>query len=476
MSRPAIAAAGAYAPRLRITSDTIAEVWDRHRAGGISALAVPDADEDALTMAWEAARRALNAAGADARDVVFLAFATSTPPLDEEDLSVRLGSTLGVPSTASRHYFTGSTRASTSALEVALAEGPWEDGIGLVVAADAPIGEPDDALGQGAGAGAAAFILADDGGAFVEATGAGATVTPGERFRRRGSNTIEGLDITSYDRDAYQTAIEQAVEDMGQVVDDVDAVAMYAPDGKRPYRLASTLGVESEVITRGTTVHDLGDTGAASVPLGMVAAFESEVTTLLAIGYGSGAAADAFYLSVGDVPVETSLETAHEIDYGTYLRRRGWLTSGEPEGGGAYVSLPTWRRSIEQRHRLIAGRCRACGELVFPPEGACPDCTALDGYEKVRLPGTGTVEATSTIAAGGAPPEFDRQQSRAGAFPIAIVAFDGPDDDQVSIPTQVVDTDTAPDVGDPAEAVIRRIYTQEGVPRYGVKVRQVPTK
>lgn len=476
MSRPQLTAGGAYVPRLRITSEAFADVWGRHQAGGIASVSVADADEDVLTMAWEAATRALSAGGYAGHDVAFLAFATSTPPLDEEDLSVRLASTLGISQHARLHYLTGSTRTSTQALTIALDAGPWTDGVGLVVAADAPFGAPDETLGHAGGAGAGAFVLDAEGGASVVATGEGHMVGPGERFRRRGSTKTEGLGITSYDRDTYRLAIERAIDDLGRAVDEVDAVSVYAPDGKRPYRLTSTLGVDGEVIARGTTVHQHGDTGAASVPLGMVAALDAGVSSMVAIGYGSGAAADALLLDVTDVPIDADIERSTEIDYATYLRRRGHLTSDPPEGGGAYVSLPTWRRGLAQRHRLIAGACQACGELAFPPEGACPSCESQVGFDEVRLTGTGSIEAVTTISAGGAPPEFEQQQSRAGDFPIAIVAFDGPEGGQVSLPMQLVDGDGTPGVGDTVEAVIRLIYTQEGVPRYGVKARHRPDK
>lgn len=471
MSRPVIVAAGGYAPHRRLPSDAFADVWGRHHTSGIESVAVPDADEDALTMAWEAATRALEAAGRDAAMVAHLGFATTTPPLEEEDLSVRLGSTLGVGEHATHAYHTGSTRAGTRAIRGALEHGPWGDDIGLVVAADAPEGFADDALGQGAGAGAAAVVLASDGPAEIVATGEGTYVAPGERFRRRGSTRTEGLDITSYDRSAYSRAIERALDDLTADVGTVGAVAVYAPDGKRPYRVASSLGVDSEVIRAGTTVHELGDTGAAGVPLGLVKALDDGAGSVLAVGYGSGAGADALLVDASAVPTQVDLGGNITVDYADHLRRRGWLTAGPPEGGGAYVSLPTWRRSLPQRHRLEAGLCRACGELAFPPEGACPACAERDGYDAVSLTGGGTIEAVSTIAAGGAPPEFDEQQSRSGEITIAIVAFDGPDGGQVSVPVQVADTDDSPAVGDRVTSIIRLLYTQEGVPRYARKVR-----
>ena len=40
--------------------------------------------------------------------------------------------------------------------------------------------------------------------------------------------------------------------------------------------------------------------------------------------------------------------------------------------------------------RLVASRCRACGELSFPAQDACPSCTAREA-ETVRLSRRGTL-------------------------------------------------------------------------------------
>jgi hydroxymethylglutaryl-CoA synthase len=164
------------------------------------------------------------------------------------------------------------------------------------------------------------------------------------------------------------------------------------------------------------------------------------------------------------------------LTYAEYLRRRGTITSGEPEGGGAYVSVPSWQRTVPQRHRLVAGRCPACDALNFPPSGACLDCSERVAYDRVELPGTGTVEAATTIAQGGAPPEFVEQQSRSGPFVSAVVALDGPDGGSVSVPAQVLAGSEDVAVGDEVVTTIRRVYQQEGVIRYGFKTQLASTR
>jgi hydroxymethylglutaryl-CoA synthase len=463
-----IVAVGAYAPRFRISADEFREAWGRFHAAGVDEKAVPDSDEDALTMAFEAATRALDAA--ENPEVAFLAFASTTPPLAEEDLTARLGGMLGIPSDATRHVFTGSTRAGTRALAAGLAAGSRNDGVGLVVAADCPRGDPDSAEDHAAGAGAAAFVLADDGPASVVQRAEYVSEFPGTRFRRTGGENVEGLDVTGYDQRAFTETLAGAVEQLE--FEDVDAVAVQAPDGKLPYRAAGALGVGVDEVRAGTLVHELGDAGAASVPLGLAKALSEDHERILAASFGSGAGADALLVEAGEVPVSLALDGDDAISYAEYLRKRGELTSGPPSGGGAYVSVPSWRRTLDQRHRLLAGRCSNCGALNFPPEGACSGCKSMVEYEEVRLTGEGTVEAATTISQGGAPPEFAEQQAQSGDFDVAIVALDGPDGDSASAPAQVTGTDPKSlEIGDRVATTMRRIYTQEGVTRYGFKIR-----
>jgi len=469
-----IAAAGAYAPNYRIGTETLSEAWGRSVAGGIETTAVPGADEDALTMGVAAAERALGAGEVAADDLAALAFATTTPPDEEEDLTARLGSALGVPPETERTAYTQSTRAGARALVAALDD----DGPALVVASDCPRGAPDEERDHVAGAGAAAFVVREDAPAKVVDRGQWAAPAPGVRYRGRGETAVDGLDVTAYDRARFREALSGATAELDLErtahfdLDGVHAAAIQAPDGSLPYRAADAVGVDTEAVAACATVDELGDTGAASGPLSLARALQAGDAHLLAAAYGSGAGADVLALDAhGDVPTDLALAGGETVSYAEYLRLRGEVTGGEPAGGGAYVSVPSWRRTIPQRHRLVAGRCVECEALAFPPEGACNDCGALAAYEEVPLPGTGTVEAVTTISQGGAPPEFAEQQARAGDFAVAIVAFDGPDGGAVSAPVQVAGPDADIAIGDAVRAVFRRIYEQEGVVRYGRKIR-----
>ncbi len=465
---------GAYAPDYRITAEAVTEAWGQFQGSGITETAVPDGDEDTLTMAHEAATLALAAADRDGDDIGGLFLGTTTPPYEEESVPARLASTLSLREDVETRQLEGSTRAGVDALAAALDAVDDLAGPALVVASDAPRGAPDDEVEHAGGAGAAALLIGPDGvGSIGEPTEHTAPF-PGTRFREAGSGETTGLGVTEYDRRAFRETVATAAEALEGDLAEADAVALQAPNGSLPYRAAGALGVDNDAIQAGTTVHSLGDTGAASPLLGLASAVADGHAAVPVIGYGSGGEATAVWIDAADVPVETALDGDRQLSYAEYLRIRGDITSGEPEGGGAYVSVPSWQRTIPQRHRLVAGRCEACGDLNFPPSGACTTCGTLDEYDELELPGTGTVEAATEIGQGGAPPEFVEQQARSGSYVSAVVALDGPDEEAaVSTPAQVIkdSDDQSVGIGDRVAATIRQVYTQEGVTRYGFKMR-----
>lgn len=469
---PGIAAVGAYAPQTRLPGDAIADVWGQFKAGGIEETAVPGPDEDVLTMGFEAARNALDAAELSGADVGAVAFATTNPPVEEESLLPRFGEMLAVPETAESTLYTGSLTAGNRALRGA-ARAVEATGPVLVVASDAPRGALDEALEQGAGAGAAAFVVTVDGPARLDAFATVSEPAAGTRFRQRGSERSEGLGITPFDRQAFASTVTDVLGELDYEEEAVDAAAVQATDGRQPYRVTGALPVSGEQLKAHATVHTLGDTGAASVPLSLASALADDATCIVGVAAGSGAVAEALTIGVAEsVPTNLALDGETDIDYAAYLRQRGEVTGGEPQGGGGYVSLPTWHRSLAQRYRLEAGRCPSCERLNLPPQGACSHCQALVEYDPVELSRTGTVEAASVISQGGAPPEFAELQGRSGAYATGIVAFDGPDGGSASLPALFVDVDPEDvAVGDEVERTVRKIYTQEGVTRYGFKVR-----
>lgn len=312
-----IESAGAYTPRFRIDAEAFTEAWGSFDASGVDAKAVPGADEDAVTMGVEAAREALDGSAHDREALSGLAFASTTPPVDEGDVAATVAEILGLDNSIETAAFTQSTGAGGSALRwgMSVPAGPT-----LVVAADAPVGAPDDDRDHAAGAGAVAFVLAADGTVEIQETATYTEEHPGTRFRERGASTVDAYDATAYERDAYTSVVAGVVDGLDAVG---DVLAPTAPDGKLPYRATRGLDADPAVSQVAT---DLGDTGAASPLFGLCAAWQNDAEAVTVVGYGDGASADAVTVS-GTVPVDWARETV-EISYAEYARKRGLVVTG----------------------------------------------------------------------------------------------------------------------------------------------------
>ncbi len=95
-------------------------------------------------------------------------------------------------------------------------------------------------------------------------------------------------------------------------------------------------------------------------------------------------------------------------------------------------------------------------------------CGSRDGFDEAQLSGRGKIYTFTEIAPGGAPPEFARQAALTGSYIVAIVELaEGP-----RVVAQLVDcTFSDLQVGKEVMMVVRRIYVEEGVVRYGYKFR-----
>ena len=137
----------------------------------------------------------------------------------------------------------------------------------------------------------------------------------------------------------------------------------------------------------------------------------------------------------------------------------------------AHVSVPMYWRTIPQRYNMIGQKCKNCGKVSFPPKGVCKHCNASSEFEQVRLSGKGKVHTFALIGAGGAPPEFAEQERAGGTYPVAIVELEeGPK--VIGQMAEVTPKEVTIDM--PVTTELRKVYSEEGVIRYGFKF--VPDK
>jgi uncharacterized OB-fold protein len=139
----------------------------------------------------------------------------------------------------------------------------------------------------------------------------------------------------------------------------------------------------------------------------------------------------------------------------------------------AYVSIPTYWKTIPQRYSLIGSKCKNCGTINFPPRDICIECGKKVERAPLRLKGQGKIYSHTIICAGGAPPEFSEQERLGGSFGVAVIELEeGP-----KIVAQMADCKPSElSIGMKVEAVFRRIYEDDDVIRYGVKFRPIKTE
>jgi len=471
----ALLGVGAAAPTLRMAASEVAGAWG---GGGRGAVAVCDADEDALTLAWQAAVDALAAAGVSAAEVSGLWWGTSRPPFAEGPSHAFLSTALGLDPTAAGTLCSGSPHAGMEALVAAwdaLAAG--HAGLALVVASDALVPGVGTASEFSTGAGAVAFVLGSA-GAVAGGNGSG----PAARLVGRRSRVMAVVDRYRGDAEAatgdvydgrlfreevflpLMTAVGRDVADEGRAP---AAWAMADPDGKLGPAVAKRLG---GALVSAPVQAALGDTGAAAALLGVIPACASTGTPGIvgSIAYGGGRAT-AVVVDVtravpgADAAVER-LGAGRAVSYVQAIRARGQLEPmsdpiqmGLPPAGAAFV-----RGNIEMLG-LEGARCRACGTISTPPS-IHPRCNGCGGgdLEVVALARRGRVH--TFVVNQTMPPPFQA--------PLPMVVVDLDDGARLMVQGTSADAETLA-IDDEVTLALRLYAMERGIPVYGYKAFRV---
>ncbi len=390
-----IIAYGAYIPIYRLSRAEIARAWGGGARGEEKAVA--NWDEDSLTMGVEAAIDCVN--GIERQLIDRLYFASTTPPYREKQSASILAAAADLREELITADFTDSLRAGASAFIVALdAINAGSANRVLVVASDRRLPAPASEFEKTFGDGAAALIIGDSDVA-VDVEGSYSLTSEFIDVWRREhdsySRTWEDRFVLTH---GYQEITMQAVKGLLQKYDlkpaDFSKAVIYGPNPRSHSTLMRALGFDLRTQVQDPLLNTVGDTGAASAMMMLVAALEEAKPgdTILWASYGDGA--DAFILKVGDniEKLRDRRGIKHHLaskmllpNYETYLRFRN-LLEWEPERRPPdETSLNVlWR----ERHAILRGRgqrCRSCGHVQFPTQRVCMWCQAKDNFEEVRI-------------------------------------------------------------------------------------------
>jgi len=474
----ALLAVGAATPSLRLAAKDVARAWGS--GGGRGTVAVCDADEDTLTLAWQAAVHALKAAGVEAGELSGLWWGTTRPPFAEGPSHAFLSTALGLGPSATGTLTSGSPHAGVEALLGAwdaLAAGHAR--LTLVVASDALIPGVGTAGESTTGSGAAAFVL----GALDPAVTGGNGSGPAARLVARDTRVMAVVDRYRGDAgaatgDVYDgrlfreevfvplMAAAGGALGAGERSDRPlpGAWAIADPDGKLAPAVAKRLGGP---LVSAPVQSALGDTGAAAALLGLIQGAAGDDATPAVLGmvaYGGGrATAVTVELShpvPGAAEAVAAFGAGRPVSYVGAIRARGQLRPmsdpiemGLPPAGAAFV-----RGNVEML-AFQGARCRACGVISTPPS-IHPHCTGCGGpdLEVVSLARHGKVQ--TFVVNQTMPPPFQA--------PLPMVVIDLDDGARIMVQGSSVDAE-AMAIDDDVVLALRLYATERGIPVYGYK-------
>ena len=332
---------GASIPRFRIRVEEIAAVWGADapafkRGLMLDEKAVAGPDQDTITFAVEAARRALQRADINPKEIGAVYVGSESHPYAVKPSGTVVAEALGATPHVHTADFEFACKAGSEAMFVAASL--VESGrikYGLACGADTSQGAPGDPLEYATASGGAAFIMGSEAiVAELQAECPFTTDTPDFWRRARERYPRHGGRFTG--EPAYFRHITGAgkalMERISLTADDITYAVFHQPNGKFPRRAGQLLGFSEEQIAPGLLSPKIGNAYSASSPLGLIATLDiaKPGDRILMVSYGSGAGSDAFLFKVtGRIDevravaplVRDLLERDKQyVDYATYAK------------------------------------------------------------------------------------------------------------------------------------------------------------
>ena len=394
-SQVGIRAWGGYVPRLRLAREAMVEAnaWFQPglRAHANGERAMCNWDEDALTMAVEAARDCLGGAGVPA-GLASVHLASTTAPFADRQNATVLAQALSLGDSIGTSDIGASQRAGTSGLIEAFASASAR-GDALFVAAEDRLARAGGTAELTNGAGAAALLIGCGEAAALAAELIGVEQTSVDfvdHYRARGETFDYPWEERWVRDEGYMKIVPRTV---GALLDrvaveakSIDHFIMPCTLRGVPQRLARCIGLEEAAI-RDNLHAVMGEAGAAH-PLVMLAHTLETASAdqhILLIGWGQGC--DALLLRAtggltGARPksgITGSLERRRaESNYHKFLAFNDLVERdlGMRAEVDRQTPLSTLYRNRDMVLSLVGGECRVCGTAQFPKSNVCinPNC------------------------------------------------------------------------------------------------------
>lgn len=391
MEKRGIVSLGGFIPRQRLTRKSIASAYAWLRPGAVSAKgarAVCMHDEDAITMAVEAAASALY--GVNEKDISALFFASTSLPFSDRQNAAIIGEALSLPRNLHCADIGGSLKSGLSALRQAL-ESNQE---ALVVAGEKRVAKPASPQEMLFGDGAAAFTV---GGSNLLADYLGAyslSVDMTDHYRASESKFDYSLEDRWVREEGHLKLVPESIngllEQTSTAAEEVDYVILFGPDAQARKKIATFCGLSIEALCDDLTEF-CGNTGSAHALIMLAYTLQKAEPGQLILVAGFAQGCDSLLFRATDEVskakqfhgVQASLaEGRNTDDYIRYLSLSNlieleWGIRAERDNRTAHSAFYRQREAITG---FVGGRCESCDVVQFPRSRICvnPDCRAED--------------------------------------------------------------------------------------------------
>ncbi|HEY8948782.1 MAG TPA: OB-fold domain-containing protein [Rhizomicrobium sp.] len=394
---------GAYIPRLRLQRKAIAQANAWFAPGLMSAAkgerSMANWDEDAVTMAVEAARDCLPAQD-PIRDRAFvdgLYFASTTMPFSDRQNGGIVADALSLKEGISSLDISSSQRAGTSALLAAL------DGVAsgrvtspLVVAGEKRKARAASSQEMAYGDAAAAFTVGKDKVIAKFLGSHSVTLDFVDHFRGADEDYDYGWEERWIRDEGYSkivpAAIKALLDKAGVAAADIAHLILPCPFAKLDQTLARQSGIDPAKV-RENLASNVGDSGAAHSLLMLAHVLESAKPgeKILIAQFGQGCDALLFEVTPAIADVKRSgvsgslARRKEETNYNKYLGFNGLieLEKGMRAEVDKRTALTVLYRKNDMLMGLVGGKCRVCGTGQYPRTRICvnPNCKAVDSQD-----------------------------------------------------------------------------------------------
>jgi 3-hydroxy-3-methylglutaryl CoA synthase len=390
---------GAYIPRLRLQRKSIVEAnsWFnpalKAQAKGERSMA--NWDEDAVTMAVEAARDCLT--GIDRQTVKAVYMASTSFPFDDRQNSGIVAQALDLPSSVASLDVAASQRAGTSGLIAALQAAKGGAGPILFIAAERRRTKPGSPQELVYGDGAVAILLGPGSPAVKVLAAHTESVDFIDHYRGHGEDFDYGWEERWIRDEGYMkivpASIAGALKQGGLKAADIAHFCMPGTISRIAGTVAKRCGIP-EAAVRDNLHGECGDTGVAHALMLALKTLEGakpgEKVMVASFGQGSDTLVLEGTAGLAKLPkrrgVGGSLAARRpETTYQRFLAFNDLtpLDRGMRAEVDKATPLSSLYRNRDMLTTLIGGKCKTCGTLQFPKTKICvnPNCNAFHSQE-----------------------------------------------------------------------------------------------